>query len=77
MNSKRLVRVKDSFYTTLTGIPTLVANIYRRHFIYFSLKMEFVCNFSFRRRRWITNAGKQTITSLNGAVYFDSATVLR
>ena len=72
--------MQDRFYVNLgIGIPTLVAN-----YIPECISVEFQSEngilgmgpfpFSGEEDADLINAGKQTITALNGAVYFDSAT---
>ena len=79
--AKRIAQeLQDRFYVNLgIGIPTLVAN-----YIPEGISVEFQSEngilgmgpfpFSGEEDADLINAGKQTITSLNGAVYFDSAT---
>ena len=79
--AKRIAQeLKDRFYVNLgIGIPTLVAN-----YIPEGISVEFQSEngilgmgpfpFSGEEDADLINAGKQTITALNGAVYFDSAT---
>ena len=72
--------VKDGYYVNLgIGIPTLVANFVRD-----DIQVEFQSEngilgmgpfpFEGEEDADIINAGKQTITALKGASYFDSAT---
>lgn len=72
--------VKDGYYVNLgIGIPTLVANFVRD-----DIQVEFQSEngilgmgpfpFEGEEDADLINAGKQTITALNGASYFDSAT---
>ena len=79
--AKRIAQeLQDRFYVNLgIGIPTLVAN-----YIPEDISVEFQSEngilgmgpfpFSGEEDADLINAGKQTITALNGAVYFDSAT---
>ncbi|MGB5189538.1 CoA transferase subunit B [Robiginitalea sp.] len=79
--AKRIAReVKDGFYVNLgIGIPTLVANYVRD-----DIQVEFQSEngvlgmgpfpFDGEEDPDIINAGKQTITTLPGASFFDSAT---
>lgn len=79
--AKRIAQeLKDRFYVNLgIGIPTLVAN-----YIPEGISVEFQSEngilgmgpfpISGEEDADLINAGKQTITALNGAVYFDSAT---
>ena len=79
--AKRIAQeLQDRFYVNLgIGIPTLVAN-----YIPEGISVEFQSEngilgmgsfpFSGEEDPDLINAGKQTITALNGAVYFDSAT---
>ena len=79
--AKRIAQeLHDRFYVNLgIGIPTLVAN-----YIPEGISVEFQSEngilgmgpfpFSGEEDADLINAGKQTITALNGAVYFDSAT---
>jgi 3-oxoacid CoA-transferase subunit B len=79
--AKRIAReVKDGFYVNLgIGIPTLVANYVRD-----DIQVEFQSEngvlgmgpfpFEGEEDPDIINAGKQTITTLPGASFFDSAT---
>ena len=79
--AKRIAQeLQDRFYVNLgIGIPTLVAN-----YIPEGISVEFQSEngilgmgpfpFSGEEDADLINAGKQTITALNGAVYFDSAT---
>jgi len=79
--AKRIAReVKDGFYVNLgIGIPTLVANYVRE-----DIEVEFQSEngvlgmgpfpFEGEEDPDIINAGKQTITTLPGASFFDSAT---
>ena len=79
--AKRIaLELQDRFYVNLgIGIPTLVAN-----YIPEGISVEFQSEngilgmgpfpFSGEEDADLINAGKQTITALNGAVYFDSAT---
>ncbi|MEH6658824.1 3-oxoacid CoA-transferase subunit B [Leeuwenhoekiella marinoflava] len=78
--AKRIAReVKDGFYVNLgIGIPTLVANYVRD-----DIEVEFQSEngvlgmgpfpFEGEEDADIINAGKQTITTLKGASFFDSA----
>ena len=72
--------VKDGYYVNLgIGIPTLVANFVRN-----DIQVEFQSEngilgmgpfpFEGEEDADLINAGKQTITALKGASYFDSAT---
>ena len=72
--------LKDGYYVNLgIGIPTLVANYIPNH-----IAVEFQSEngvlgmgpfpFEGEEDADLINAGKQTITALDGAVYFDSAT---
>ena len=79
--AKRIAQeLQDRFYVNLgIGIPTLVAN-----YVPEGISVEFQSEngilgmgsfpFSGEEDPDLINAGKQTITALNGAVYFDSAT---
>ena len=79
--AKRIAQeVKDGFYVNLgIGIPTLVANYVPK-----GISIEFQSEngilgmgpfpFEGMEDPDLINAGKQTITALDGAVYFDSAT---
>ena len=79
--AKRIAReVKDGYYVNLgIGIPTLVANFVRN-----DISVEFQSEngvlgmgpfpFEGEEDADIINAGKQTITTLPGASFFDSAT---
>ena len=79
--AKRIAQeLQDRFYVNLgIGIPTLVANYVPK-----GISVEFQSEngilgmgpfpFSGEEDADLINAGKQTITALNGAVYFDSAT---
>ena len=79
--AKRIAReVKDGYYVNLgIGIPTLVANFVRD-----DIQVEFQSEngvlgmgpfpFEGEEDADIINAGKQTITTLPGASFFDSAT---
>ena len=79
--AKRIAReVKDGYYVNLgIGIPTLVANFVRS-----DISVEFQSEngvlgmgpfpFEGEEDADIINAGKQTITTLPGASFFDSAT---
>lgn len=79
--AKRIAKeVKDGYYVNLgIGIPTLVANFVRD-----DIEVEFQSEngvlgmgpfpFSGEEDADIINAGKQTITTLPGASFFDSAT---
>ena len=79
--AKRIAQeLQDRFYVNLgIGIPTLVAN-----YIPEGISVEFQSEngilgmgpfpISGEEDADLINAGKQTITALNGAVYFDSAT---
>jgi 3-oxoacid CoA-transferase subunit B len=79
--AKRIAQeVKDGYYVNLgIGIPTLVANFVRN-----DISVEFQSEngvlgmgpfpFEGEEDADIINAGKQTITTLNGASFFDSAT---
>ncbi|WP_299112129.1 CoA transferase subunit B [uncultured Winogradskyella sp.] len=79
--AKRIAReVKDGYYVNLgIGIPTLVANFVRD-----DIEVEFQSEngvlgmgpfpFEGEEDADIINAGKQTITTLPGASFFDSAT---
>ncbi|WP_282042321.1 3-oxoacid CoA-transferase subunit B [Winogradskyella flava] len=78
--AKRIAReVKDGYYVNLgIGIPTLVANFVRN-----DIEVEFQSEngvlgmgpfpFEGEEDADVINAGKQTITSLPGASFFDSA----
>ena len=78
--AKRIAReVKDGFYVNLgIGIPTLVANFVRE-----DIEVEFQSEngvlgmgpfpFEGEEDADLINAGKQTITALDGASFFDSA----
>lgn len=79
--AKRIAReVRDGYYVNLgIGIPTLVANFVRN-----DISVEFQSEngvlgmgpfpFEGEEDADLINAGKQTITTLPGASYFDSAT---
>ena len=79
--AKRIAQeLQDRFYVNLgIGIPTLVANYVPK-----GISVEFQSEngilgmgsfpFSGEEDADLINAGKQTITALNGAVYFESAT---
>ncbi|CAM4098734.1 CoA transferase subunit B [Zobellia nedashkovskayae] len=79
--AKRIAKeVKDGYYVNLgIGIPTLVANFVRD-----DINVEFQSEngvlgmgpfpYEGEEDADIINAGKQTITTLNGASFFDSAT---
>ncbi len=79
--AKRIAReVKDGFYVNLgIGIPTLVANFVRN-----DIQVEFQSEngvlgmgpfpYEGEEDPDVINAGKQTITTLPGASFFDSAT---
>lgn len=79
--AKRIAKeVKDGYYVNLgIGIPTLVANFVREN-----IEVEFQSEngvlgmgpfpFEGEEDADIINAGKQTITTLPGASFFDSAT---
>ena len=79
--AKRIAReVKDGYYVNLgIGIPTLVANFVRE-----DIEVEFQSEngvlgmgpfpFEGEEDADVINAGKQTITTLPGASFFDSAT---
>ena len=79
--AKRIAKeVKDGYYVNLgIGIPTLVANFVRD-----DIQVEFQSEngilgmgpfpFDGEEDADLINAGKQTITALKGASYFDSAT---
>jgi len=79
--AKRIAKeVKDGYYVNLgIGIPTLVANYVRE-----DIEVEFQSEngvlgmgpfpFEGEEDADIINAGKQTITTLDGASFFDSAT---
>ena len=79
--AKRIAKeVKDGYYVNLgIGIPTLVANFVRE-----DISVEFQSEngvlgmgpfpFEGEEDADIINAGKQTITTLPGASFFDSAT---
>jgi 3-oxoacid CoA-transferase subunit B len=79
--AKRIAKeVQDGYYVNLgIGIPTLVANFVRE-----DIEVEFQSEngvlgmgpfpFEGEEDADIINAGKQTITSLDGAIFFDSAT---
>lgn len=79
--AKRIAQeLKDGYYVNLgIGIPTLVAN-----YIPEGIEVEFQSEngilgmgpfpFEGEEDADLINAGKQTITARNGAVYFDSAT---
>ena len=79
--AKRIAKeVKDGYYVNLgIGIPTLVANYVRD-----DISVEFQSEngvlgmgpfpFEGEEDADLINAGKQTITHLDGAAYFDSAT---
>ena len=79
--AKRIAKeVKDGYYVNLgIGIPTLVANFVRN-----DIEVEFQSEngvlgmgpfpFEGEEDADIINAGKQTITTLPGASFFDSST---
>ena len=79
--AKRIAKeVKDGYYVNLgIGIPTLVANFVRE-----DIEVEFQSEngvlgmgpfpFEGEEDADLINAGKQTITTLDGASFFDSAT---
>ncbi len=79
--AKRIAKeLKDGFYVNLgIGIPTLVAN-----YVPSAINVEFQSEngvlgmgpfpFEGEEDADLINAGKQTITTLKGAVFFDSAT---
>ena len=80
MCSIAAMELKDGYYCNLgIGMPTKVAN-----YIPEGISVEFQSEngilgmgpfpFSGEEDADLINAGKQTITALNGAVYFDSAT---
>ena len=78
--AKRIAKeLKDGFYVNQKGIPTLVANYVPK-----GINVEFQSEngvlgmgpfpLEGQEDADLINAGKQTITTLDGAVFFDSAT---